>query len=155
MTPKVEKQDIDVDYSGRSFRAATFHSAVEAMVLLFYLTENFDEEFDIDINSDGHAERSGSSWGICRGAQGYLFTLTVDDPVSGFGGHLVGNTYAYKVGDDPELVDHPTIENFQVPRHCFIDRETARKLIRQLELSDDPELAGGFVFDPAHWQPVW
>jgi hypothetical protein len=93
--------------------------------------------------------------GDLRGEPGYLFTLRVDDPVGGFGGHLVGETYAYKVGDDPELVDHPTIDNFEVPRHCFIDRETARNLIRQLEISDDQDGAGGFVFDPAHWQPVW
>jgi hypothetical protein len=138
-----------------SFRAATFDNAVKAMMLLFYLTEKLDEEFEIDINSDGRADRSGSSWGICRGEPGYLFTLTVDAPVSGFGGHLPGDAYAYKVGDDPELIDHPTIEMFQVPRHCFIDRKTALDLILQLRKSDDPERAGGFVFDPAHWQPVW
>jgi hypothetical protein len=144
-----------VNYSGMFFSAATFFDAIEAMMLLFYLTEKFDDEFDIYINVDGSRGPSGSDWGICRGAPGYLFTLTVDDPVSGFGGHLPGETDAYKVGDDPELVDHPTIEMFQVPRHCVIDRKTVLDLLHQLRNSDDPELTGGFVFDPAHWQPVW
>ena len=156
MKPEIDTQGVKVTCSGISFMAATFYDAIEAMSLLFYLTEKFDEEFGMYINVDAsRGGPSGSSWAIYRGEMGYLFTLTVDEPVSGFGGHLVGNAYAYKVSDDPELVDHPSIENFEVPRHCFIDRETALDLLLQLRESDDPDGAGGFVFDPVHWQPVW
>ena len=156
MKPETDGQGVKVTFSGMSFKALTFRDAIEAMSILFYLTGKFDEEFGLYINVDAsRGGPTGTSWAIYRGELGYLFELAVDEPVGGFGGHLVGNAYAYKIGDDPELVDHPSNENFEVPRHCFIDRETVRGLINELRESDDPDLTGGFVFDPAHWQPVW
>jgi hypothetical protein len=63
MKSEADRQGINVNYSGMSFKAATFSDAVKAMSLLFFLTENVDEEFDIDINVD--ASRGG-----LRGARG-------------------------------------------------------------------------------------
>jgi ribosomal protein S9 len=70
MKSEADRQGINVNYSGMSFKAATFSDAVKAMSLLFFLTENVDEEFDIDINVDAsRGGPSGSAWAICGGSR--------------------------------------------------------------------------------------
>jgi hypothetical protein len=146
----MEEEGILVRFGGTFFRAATLKDAVLAMIGLFHITRKFNDDFNISINLD----RPGAAWSINRGEHGYLFALTVDEPVNGFGEHLPGRSYAYKVGDDPVLVDHPAIELLKVQRHCFVSREVARELVAGLRHVDAVDKSGGFVFDPAHWQPI-
>jgi hypothetical protein len=140
----------NANVSSYLLHVSTTKDGIAGMRLLFDVLSESPTRFNIDVTDDTGAT---NGWGLEKTADGFLFQLIGMTPVNGFQ-KGDGAIYSYKIGEDGELLDWPSVEFEKIPKRCFLTKEQVEPLVDKLFRSDTPEESGGFAFDPECWEIV-
>jgi hypothetical protein len=142
--------DVTIDHSrSYSLHVSSIKDGIVGLCLVFDLLGESGVDFKASIG-DEHCSDNG--WAIEKTRHGFLLLFTCFTPMNGFRGG--GTLYAYKSGNQPNLVDWPYVEFFELPKHCFLTGPTIAPVIRAICQAESPSRTAGFIYDPSYWETV-
>ena len=141
---------VELNKCSYPIQVKSLKDGIVALRMVFEQFESVDTDYVAHI-IDENVKSNG--WGIEKYKDGYLFLFICMNPANGF---KLGNgsIYAYKRGNNTELVDWPAVEFGEIPRHCFLSYPDVENLILELYKTANPESSNLLRYDKNNWDII-
>ena len=140
----------EINRCSYSINVVSLNDGIMALRMIFEQFKSFPTSYSALIYDD---DLNVNGWGIEKYTEGYLFLMMCVVPGNGFE-YGDGSIYAYRKGDNANLMEWPSVEFGKVPQHCFLKEDEIGKLVCKLYKSESPERIFDFKYDITCWEII-